>query len=42
MSRLEAMRWLDRLAYHVWRAIYHLSKELRDQVPVPPGTSRPL
>ncbi len=22
---LEAMRWLDRLAYHVWRAIYHLS-----------------
>ncbi|MGV7929061.1 MAG: Na/Pi cotransporter family protein [Spirochaetota bacterium] len=42
MSRLEAMRWLDRLAYHVWRAIYHLSEELRGQVPLPPGTSRPL
>ncbi len=42
MGRLEAMRWLDRLAYHVWRAIYHLSEELRDQVPVPPGTSRPM
>ncbi|HSV97796.1 MAG TPA: Na/Pi symporter [Spirochaetota bacterium] len=42
MSRLEAMRWLDRLAYHVWRAIYHLSEELRGQVPVPPGTSQPL
>jgi phosphate:Na+ symporter len=22
---LEAMRWIDRLAYHVWRAILHLS-----------------
>ncbi len=42
MSRLEAMRWLDRLAYHVWRAIYHLSEELREQVPLPPGTSPPL
>ncbi len=42
MGRLEAMRWLDRLAYHVWRAIYHLSEDLREQLPVPPGTSRPL
>lgn len=23
---LEAMRWIDRLAYHVWRAILHLSE----------------
>lgn len=42
MRRLEAMRWLDRLAYHVWRAIYHLSEELREQVPLPPGTSPPV
>jgi phosphate:Na+ symporter len=42
MGRLEAMRWLDRLAYHVWRAIYHLSEELREQVPLPPGTSPPV
>lgn len=26
---LEAMRWIDRLAYHVWRATFHLSGHRR-------------
>jgi phosphate:Na+ symporter len=25
LRRLDALRWLDRLAYHAWRAIHHLS-----------------
>ena len=25
-DHLEAMRWIDRIAYHIWRAIYHLSR----------------
>ncbi len=24
---LEAMRWIDRIAYHVWRSIFHLSRK---------------
>jgi len=27
MAELEAMRWVDRLAYHAWRAINHLQEE---------------
>ncbi len=30
MRQLEAMRWLDRLAYHIWRAIYHLNENLQE------------
>jgi phosphate:Na+ symporter len=26
MAELEAMRWVDRLAYHAWRAINHLQE----------------
>ena len=26
LEELEAMRWADRLAYHVWRATYHLQE----------------
>ncbi len=25
-SFLEAMRWVDRIAYHIWRAMFHLSR----------------
>lgn len=25
MSRLEAIRWIDRLAYHLWRAVHHMA-----------------
>jgi len=24
---LEAMRWVDRIAYHIWRAIFHVSRK---------------
>ena len=24
---LEAIRWVDRIAYHIWRAIYHISRQ---------------
>jgi phosphate:Na+ symporter len=34
LRRLDAMRWLDRLAYHAWRATLHLS---RDETDVPDG-----
>jgi phosphate:Na+ symporter len=32
LERIEAMRWLDRAGYHVWRAMYHLL--------APPGDDR--
>lgn len=35
MRQLEAMRWLDRVAYHIWRAIYHLSEQLQERVEMP-------
>jgi len=25
-EHLEAMRWIDRIAYHIWRSIFHLSQ----------------
>lgn len=34
LGRLEAMRWVDRLAYHLWRAIHHLQEP-------PPGQPEP-
>ncbi|MFU8773690.1 MAG: hypothetical protein ACNA8H_14885, partial [Anaerolineales bacterium] len=27
LLELEAMRWLDRLGYHIWRTINHLRQE---------------
>jgi hypothetical protein len=27
LLELEAMRWMDRLAYHIWRTINHLRPE---------------
>jgi phosphate:Na+ symporter len=27
LARLDAMRWLDRIAYHTWRAVEHLGSE---------------
>jgi phosphate:Na+ symporter len=27
MHELESMRWLDRVAYHIWRSIYHLQMD---------------
>ena len=27
LEELEAMRWADRLAYHIWRVTYHLQEE---------------
>jgi hypothetical protein len=29
------MRWIDRLAYHLWRAVHHLSERPADE----PATS---
>ncbi len=26
-EHLEAMRWIDRIAYHIWRSIYHLGQK---------------
>jgi phosphate:Na+ symporter len=26
-EHLEAMRWIDRIAYHIWRGILHLSQK---------------
>ncbi len=40
LEQLEAMRWLDRLAYHVWRAIYHLSETLQEKVEPPRDAPR--
>jgi hypothetical protein len=27
LEELEAMRWADRLAYHIWRVTYHLQED---------------
>ncbi|TAL31025.1 MAG: Na/Pi cotransporter family protein [Spirochaetes bacterium] len=40
LEQLEAMRWLDRLAYHIWRAIYHLSETLQEKVAAPADAPR--
>ncbi len=28
-DHLEAMRWIDRIAYHIWRSIFHLGQRYR-------------
>lgn len=46
LRRLDAMRWLDRLAYHAWRAALHLgegpppSRDSRDLAPKSEGRAR--
>lgn len=37
LARLEALRWLDRLAYHLWRAVHHLADGNEDELGVPKG-----
>ncbi|MGG7645445.1 Na/Pi cotransporter family protein [Rhodovulum sp. YNF3179] len=37
-ARLDAMRWLHRVAYHVWRILVHRA-ELRAHAPVPAGAA---
>jgi len=32
--RIDAVRWLDRVHYHLWRALAHLALEARPDVPV--------
>lgn len=32
LERLEGLRWLDRLIYHVWRAVHHLAAPGDEQV----------
>lgn len=34
-AQLEAMRWVDRLGYHTWRAIHHLERALIEDAPPP-------
>ena len=34
-SQMESMRWLDRVAYHIWRAVIHLEDIKKAS---PPGT----
>jgi phosphate:Na+ symporter len=31
LEELEAMRWADRLAYHIWRSTYHLQEQKQQQ-----------
>ncbi|WP_074519460.1 Na/Pi cotransporter family protein [Kordiimonas lacus] len=38
MARLDAMRWLQRVAYHVWRISYHLGE--RDQQAEPSASDQ--
>ena len=33
LNELRAQRWLDRLAYHVWRAAHHLREMTRKEMP---------
>lgn len=42
LDRLDAVRWLHRVAYHVWRILYHLQTACADQPPadLPAGTDR--
>jgi phosphate:Na+ symporter len=35
---LEAMRWMDRLAYHTRRAIHHLRERPQGEAPAPTST----
>lgn len=37
LQQLDAIRWIDTIAYHIWRGIYHLSdvKEVEKDPPVP-------
>lgn len=37
LARLEALRWLDRLGYHAWRAVHHLADGKADELGVPKG-----
>jgi phosphate:Na+ symporter len=37
LARLEALRWLDRLGYHIWRAVHHLADDNMDEPGVPKG-----
>ncbi|MDZ7343636.1 MAG: Na/Pi symporter [candidate division KSB1 bacterium] len=37
LARLEALRWLDRLGYHIWRAVHHLADGNEDEPGVPKG-----
>jgi len=34
-AQLEAMRWVDRLGYHTWRALHHLERALINDAPPP-------
>lgn len=38
LGALDAMRWIDRLVYHVWRAVHHLDVGGEDRIPESPGT----
>jgi phosphate:Na+ symporter len=38
LRALDAMRWIDRVAYHVWRAVHHLSGADDDSVVPLPAT----
>lgn len=31
LAELEAMRWLDACIYHLWRALFHLGREVREE-----------
>jgi phosphate:Na+ symporter len=41
LARLDAMRWLDRLAYHAWRAAHHLAAAAPDAAPAPVEEPQP-
>jgi phosphate:Na+ symporter len=41
LARLDAMRWLDRLAYHAWRAGHHLAAAAPDAPPAPAEEPQP-
>lgn len=40
LARLEAMRWLDSVAYHAWRAIHHLAATAPAAPPQPADTAQ--
>jgi phosphate:Na+ symporter len=37
LARLEALRWLDRLGYHIWRAVHHLANDNKEDSGVNKG-----
>ena len=41
MELLEAMRWVDRLSFHMWRSIYHLSENLQEEMDID-GAREPI